>query len=178
MIGGKSQRVSIQPSQNGSSSKVSVEDNTDKKGGRKNKSKTNRKNDGERAAENMRQRKRMEAQRLNQWLTMSIRQMSHQQRSFVQEHHCFLLRNLEKVKRLREKLKQATQRADGANRQGTSNVKQSDVFLTQLNALSIPRNVRTRRLAQAEDNPELARNARLACVLRELFNAVVSAKGV
>lgn len=177
VIGGKSQRVNILPSsQNGSSSKVSVEDNSDKKGGRKNKSKTNRKNDGERAAENMRQRKRMEAQRLNQWLTMNIRQMSHQQRSFVQEHHCFLLRNLEKVKRLREKLRQATQRAEGANRQGTSNVKQSDVFLTQLNALSIPRNVRTRRLAQAEDNPELARNARLACVLRDLFNVVVSAK--
>ncbi|XP_034240792.1 microtubule-associated protein futsch isoform X2 [Thrips palmi] len=177
VIGGKSQRVSIIPSsQNGSSSKVSVEDNSDKKGGRKNKSKTNRKNDGERAAENMRQRKRMEAQRLNQWLTMNIRQMSHQQRSFVQQHHCFLLRNLEKVKRLREKLKQATQRTEGANRQGSSNVKQSDVFLTQLNALSIPRNVRTRRLAQAEDNPELARNARLACVLRELFNVVVSAK--
>ena len=81
------------------------------------------------------------------------------------------------VRRLKEKLRQATQRAEGFTRPAASNVKQSDVFLTQLNALSTPRNVRTRRLAQAEDNPELARNARLACVLRDLYNAVVSAKG-
>lgn len=98
MIGGKSQRVNALPSsQNGSSSKVSVEDITEKKGSRKNKRKTCRKNDGERAAENMRQRKRMEAQRLSQLLALNIRHMSHQQRCFVQQHHCFLLRNLEKV---------------------------------------------------------------------------------
>lgn len=56
-------------------------------------------------------------------------------------------------------------------------VKQSDVFLTQLNALSTPRNIRTRRLAQAEDNPEMTRTARLAYVFKDLYNAVVSAKG-
>ncbi|KAK3919372.1 Histone-lysine N-methyltransferase ASH1L [Frankliniella fusca] len=163
VIGGKSQRVNVLPSsQNGSSSKVSVEDLSEKKGSRKNKRKTSRKNDKEQAAENLRQRKRMEAQRLSQLLTLNIRQMSNQQRSFVIEHHCFLLRNLEKVRRLKEKLKQAAQRPEGFTRPAPSNVKQSDVFLTQLNALSIPRNVRTRRLAQAEDNPELARNARLA----------------
>lgn len=56
-------------------------------------------------------------------------------------------------------------------------VKQSDVFLTQLNALTSPRNIRTRRLAQAEDNPELTRTARLAYVLRDLYNIVIAAKG-
>ncbi|KAE8745477.1 hypothetical protein FOCC_FOCC007857 [Frankliniella occidentalis] len=177
VIGGKSQRVNVLPSsQNGSSSKVSVEDLNEKKGSRKNKRKASRKNDKEQAAENLRQRKRMEAQRLSQLLTLNIRQMSNQQRSFVIEHHCFLLRNLEKVRRLKEKLRQSTQRPEGFTRPVPTNVKQSDVFLTQLNALSIPRNVRTRRLAQAEDNPELARNARLACVLKDLFNVIVSSK--
>lgn len=177
VIGGKSQRVNVLPSNhNGSSSKVSVKDISEKKGSRKCKRKASRKNDKEQAAENMRQRKRIEAQRVSQLLTQNIRQMSHQQRCFVQHHHCFLLRNLEKVRRLKEKLKQATQRAESFPQQAPPNVKQSDVFLTQLNALSIPRNVRTRRLAQAEDNPELARNARLACVLRDLYNVVVSAK--
>jgi hypothetical protein len=57
-------------------------------------------------------------------------------------------------------------------------VKQSDVFLTQLNALTSPRNIRTRRLAQAEDNPELTRTARLAYVLRDLYNIVIAAKGM
>lgn len=85
---------------------------------------------------------------------------------------------LAQVRRLKEKLRQATQRAESFTKPVPSNVKQSDVFLTQLNALSTPRNVRTRRLAQAEDNPELARNARLACVLRDLYNAVVTAKGL
>lgn len=55
--------------------------------------------------------------------------------------------------------------------------KHSDVFLTQLTALSSPRNMRTRRLAQAEDNPELTKTARLAYVFRDLYNIVVAAKG-
>ncbi|XP_066993147.2 histone-lysine N-methyltransferase ash1 [Anabrus simplex] len=106
-----------------------------------------------------------------------VKPMSHQQRCFAQLHHCFLLRNLEKVKRLRERLKQASRReqplACGYPR---PQVKQSDVFLTQLNALSTPRNIRTRRLAQAEDNPELTKTARLAYVFRDLYNVVIAAK--
>ncbi|XP_047120741.1 histone-lysine N-methyltransferase ash1 [Schistocerca piceifrons] len=106
-----------------------------------------------------------------------VKPMSHQQRCFAQMHHCFLLRNLEKVKRLRERLKQATRREEPlAGNYARPQVKQSDVFLTQLNALSTPRNIRTRRLAQAEDNPELTRTARLAYVFRDLYNVVTSAK--
>lgn len=51
------------------------------------------------------------------------------------------------------------------------------VFLNHLNALQKPRNMRTRRLAQAEDNPELSKVAKLATVLRDLYNAVVTYKG-
>lgn len=113
-----------------------------------------------------------------------MRPMSHQQRCFAQMHHCFLLRNLEKVKRVRDKLKhhatgqQETQTANSAGygRPPVLISKPSDVFLAQLNALSTPRSMRTRRLAQAEDNPELTRVARLAYVFKDLYQAVCTAK--
>jgi len=83
------------------------------------------------------------------------------------------------VKRLRERLKQASRREESMLcNYARPQVKQSDVFLTQLNALTSPRNIRTRRLAQAEDNPELTRTARLAYVLRDLYNIVIAAKGM
>lgn len=83
------------------------------------------------------------------------------------------------VKRLRERLKQASRREESVLcNYARPQVKQSDVFLTQLNALTSPRNIRTRRLAQAEDNPELTRTARLAYVLRDLYNIVIAAKGM
>lgn len=52
------------------------------------------------------------------------------------------------------------------------------VFLNHLNALQKPRNMRTRRLAQAEDDPELSKVAKLATVLRDLYNVVVTYKGI
>ncbi|XP_063215904.1 uncharacterized protein LOC134527289 isoform X2 [Bacillus rossius redtenbacheri] len=106
-----------------------------------------------------------------------VRAMSHQQRCFVQQHHCFLLRSFDKVRRVRERGKQAAHRDQAATcAYPRLQVKQSDVFMTQLNALSTPRNIRTRRLAQAQDNPEMNRTARLAQVFQLLFSAVAAAK--
>lgn len=51
------------------------------------------------------------------------------------------------------------------------------VFLNHLNALQKPRNMRTRRLAQAEDDPELSKVAKLATLLRDIYNTVVTYKG-
>jgi histone-lysine N-methyltransferase ASH1L len=110
--------------------------------------------------------------------------MSHLQRCFAQMHHCFLLRNLEKVKRVRDKLKHnATGHTEAVamncanyGRPAIIATKAADVFLAQLNALSTPRSMRTRRLAQAEDNPELTRVARLAYVFKDLYQIVCSAK--
>lgn len=50
-------------------------------------------------------------------------------------------------------------------------------FVNHLNALQKPRNMRTRRLAQAEDDPELNKTAKLATILRDLYNEVTTAKG-
>lgn len=54
---------------------------------------------------------------------------------------------------------------------------QGAAFINHLNALEKPRNIRTRRLAQAEDNPELNKTVKLAAVLRDIWNAVTKAKG-
>lgn len=108
--------------------------------------------------------------------------MSHQQRCFAKARGIFLLRNLEKVKRSRDpsrsNIRQSNQESAGFTRPPPLEVKQSDVFLTQLNALSTLRSIKTRRLAQAEDNPELTKVARLAYVFKELYNCVVAAKGL
>lgn len=92
-----------------------------------------------------------------------------------------------KVNRFREKLKQvmggglvptsSIPEPEKPPQAAQSNVKEADVFLTQLQALSCPRNMKTRRLAQAEDNPEMTKTARLACIFKDLYSEVVSAKG-
>lgn len=49
--------------------------------------------------------------------------------------------------------------------------------MTQFSALQTARSVRTRRLAAAEENVEVARAARLAQVLKEICDGIVSYKG-
>lgn len=103
-----------------------------------------------------------------------LKPMSHQQRCFAQQHHCFLLRNLEKVRRVKLLVNQV-QMQNGKVKCGNTTVKekgsgdakiQSDAFLTQLTALTNTntRTVRTRRLAQAQDDPEVHKTAKLAKV--------------
>ncbi|XP_073978076.1 histone-lysine N-methyltransferase ash1 isoform X3 [Rhodnius prolixus] len=120
-----------------------------------------------------------------------VKLLSPQHKAFVLAHKCFLIRNLEKVKVVREKLKQAVRGSNNAGNDGgpsgsgngnsgsgtnSLNANGGAVFLTQLNALSCPRNIRTRRLAQAEDNPEMTKTAKLACILKELYSVVSTAK--
>lgn len=50
-------------------------------------------------------------------------------------------------------------------------------FLSHLNALQKPRNMKTRRLAQVEDDPELKKAAKLASLLQDLWKSIVDAKG-
>jgi len=119
--------------------------------------------------------------RLN--ILLPLKPLAPQQRTFVLQNRVFLLRNLEKVKQLRERLKQAVRGAEETVPPGPTApappgpaVKESDVFLSQLNALSTPRNIRTRRLAQAQDNPEMTKTAKLAHIFRHLYNSVAQAK--
>lgn len=52
-----------------------------------------------------------------------------------------------------------------------------DVFMTQFSALQTARSVRTRRLAAAEENLEVARAARLAQIFKEICDSIISYKG-
>jgi len=108
--------------------------------------------------------------------TPQLKPMSYQQRCFAREHHCFLLRNLEKVRRLKSASVQQIQVQNGKTKFGNvSTMKeknsgdskaQSDAFFSQLTALTNTnaRTVRTRRLAQAQDDPEVHKTAKLAKV--------------
>ncbi|XP_043260523.1 histone-lysine N-methyltransferase ash1 isoform X2 [Colletes gigas] len=115
-----------------------------------------------------------------------LKPMSHQQRCFAQQHHCFLLRNLEKVKRVKSLVNQV-QMQNGKTKFGNASVVkekssgdakiQSNAFFSQLSALTNTntRTVRTRRLAQAQDDPEMHKTAKLAKVLKDLYSIVTTA---
>ncbi|XP_014598389.1 PREDICTED: histone-lysine N-methyltransferase ash1 [Polistes canadensis] len=115
-----------------------------------------------------------------------LKPMSHQQRCFAQQHHCFLLRNLEKVRRLKSSINQVQVQNGKTKFSSTNNIKdknsgdsktQSDAFYSQLTALTNTntRTVRTRRLAQAQDDPEVHKTAKLAKVLKDLYSIVANA---
>lgn len=49
--------------------------------------------------------------------------------------------------------------------------------MTQFSALQTARSVRTRRLAAAEENIEVARAARLAQIFKEICDSIIAYKG-
>ncbi|KAF6207622.1 hypothetical protein GE061_016069, partial [Apolygus lucorum] len=141
----------------------------------------------------------------------TLKPLTQQQKEFIVTNRIFLTRNLQRVKRRVEKLRQAvkkgglllpdvcsapaspasataivssstsTSTAAGVSGAAQPNIKKEkegerEVFMTQLNALNCPRSMRTRRLALAEDNPEMTKAARLACLFKDLYAEVTSAK--
>ncbi len=80
------------------------------------------------------------------------------------------------VQRIREKLNKEKSNMANANDKMKNN-KSSAEFLRQLNALSQERLIRTRGLAQVEDDPEMTKTLQLASILRFMYNNIVSAKG-
>lgn len=99
-----------------------------------------------------------------------VKPLTNQQKAFVSEHHCFLLKNIARVKKMRDRS------ASIVSRTSISDNNIGSAILNHLNALRKPRNMRTRRLAQVEGNPELTKTARLAETFRELWKFVVEAK--
>ncbi|KAJ7307364.1 hypothetical protein JRQ81_009377 [Phrynocephalus forsythii] len=114
---------------------------------------------------------------------LQMKPMSNRERNFVLKHHVFLVRNWEKIRQKQEEVKQANDDLHSAslyNRwngicRDDGNIK-SDVFMTQFSALQTSRSVRTRRLAAAEENLEVARAARLAQIFKEICDGIVSYK--
>nr|CAI5863347.1 unnamed protein product [Callosobruchus analis] len=104
---------------------------------------------------------------------MQLKPMSHQQKCFILERHCFLLRNLSKVRKVRDR---TLSTVSNNNRAQTATPTDPSAFVNHLNALQKPRNMKTRRLAQAEDDPELNKTVKLAALLKEIWTSVVCVK--
>ncbi|XP_047559797.1 histone-lysine N-methyltransferase ASH1L isoform X4 [Lutra lutra] len=178
IIGGKSQRV------NGlTSSRSSQPVATHKKSGRskekrksKHKLKKRRGHLSEEPSENMNTPTRLAPQ-------IQMKPMSNRERNFVLKHHVFLVRNWEKIRQKQEEVKHTSDNLHSASLysrwngicRDDGNIK-SDVFMTQFSALQTARSVRTRRLAAAEENLEVARAARLAQIFKEICDGIISYK--
>ncbi|XP_018420740.1 PREDICTED: histone-lysine N-methyltransferase ASH1L [Nanorana parkeri] len=111
---------------------------------------------------------------------LHMKPMSNRERNFVLKHRVFLIRNWEKTRRRHEEVKNDLNAASLYNRwngvcRDDGNIK-ADVFMTQFAALQTSRSVRTRRLAAAEENIEVARAARLAQIFKEICDGIVCYK--
>uniref|UniRef100_A0A182IML6 Histone-lysine N-methyltransferase n=1 Tax=Anopheles atroparvus TaxID=41427 RepID=A0A182IML6_ANOAO len=119
------------------------------------------------------------------------------ERNLIVEHHCFLLRNLNKIRRQKERAAAAAQAAGGtaapggvpAGGAGEANAGSTlggiavdqqgpgkPSLASQISALRCPRNIRTRGLAFVEDDPELEKTARIAVALKEICIEIATLK--
>ena len=94
------------------------------------------------------------------------------EKALIKLHHCFLLRNLNKIKK---KDKLLTENPPPASTSPSPSVKNS--INNQMSTLRAPRNTRTRGLAHAADDPELEKLAKVAVVLREICHELATMKG-
>uniref|UniRef100_A0A8C0IYP8 Histone-lysine N-methyltransferase ASH1L n=1 Tax=Chelonoidis abingdonii TaxID=106734 RepID=A0A8C0IYP8_CHEAB len=177
IIGGKSQRM------NGLSGKTTQPVTTHRRPGRskekrksKHKLKKGRGHIPEENSESVNTPNRLTPQ-------LQMKPMSNRERNFVLKRHVFLVRNWEKIRQKQEEVKHVSDNIHSAslyNRwngicRDDGNIK-SDVFMTQFSALQTSRSVRTRRLAAAEENIEVARAARLAQIFKEICDSIISYK--
>ena len=112
---------------------------------------------------------------------------------FVQKNRCFLFRNFEKVRKLRDYLQRkvngqlSTSLGKAGNGNNNNNKddgtpappqpKSEEMILTGLTALTTARTTTTRRLAIAQDDPKVTKVVKLAQILREIFAQVTSHNG-
>ncbi|KAF2353483.1 SET domain [Trinorchestia longiramus] len=138
----------------------------------------------------------------------AFKPLSPQQKLFVLEHSCFLVRNLNKFKRSKERLAKAPEKRAEPDGDGTAMEETSgsinavppalsaeasaapvltlapddetnsrvEKFLTHFTALNTARSVKTRRLAQAEDDPEMTRLAKLAQIFKDIYDKLVASR--
>ncbi|XP_035897654.1 histone-lysine N-methyltransferase ash1 isoform X2 [Anopheles stephensi] len=116
------------------------------------------------------------------------------ERALIAEHHCFLLRNLNKIRRQKERTAAAAvvsaggaatggpgaSTADGTAGAACSGADQASSgkpsLASQISALRCPRNIRTRGLAFVEDDPELEKTARIAVALKDICTEIATLK--
>uniref|UniRef100_A0A336KMV7 CSON011870 protein n=1 Tax=Culicoides sonorensis TaxID=179676 RepID=A0A336KMV7_CULSO len=95
------------------------------------------------------------------------------EKSVIAEHHCFLMRNLRKVRRNNERpLCPLAPSTVTAATNSTNSCATPSSLSVPMAAVRAPRNIRTRGLAIFEDNPELEKSARVAVVLRSVCDEI------
>lgn len=97
------------------------------------------------------------------------------ERLIIRNNHCFLIRNLEKIKTLKDRLTSVISTPIIQNGTGTATNMQQTLS-AQISALRVPRNIKTRNLALVEHDPELEKTARTAGVLREICQELANYK--
>merc|ERR1719266_2510919 len=116
-----------------------------------------------------------------------LKPLTQQQKTYAQEHHCFLVRNYEKVQKFREAFHMIAQSAKDdeksvtkANAQTTNANNVSNPEEMILTALNTSRSMQTRTLKIAQDDPKITKLVKVAQILREIFSATIatSPKGV
>uniref|UniRef100_A0A182LZH0 Histone-lysine N-methyltransferase n=1 Tax=Anopheles culicifacies TaxID=139723 RepID=A0A182LZH0_9DIPT len=114
------------------------------------------------------------------------------ERALIAEHHCFLLRNLNKIRRQKERAATMISAGGAAAGTGTSATDAGGAgaapgtdqtgssgkpsLASQISALRCPRNIRTRGLAFVEDDPELEKTARIAVALKDICTEIATLK--
>ena len=119
-------------------------------------------------------------------LLAPIKPLSDEDLAVVRKYSCFLFRNFEKVRKLRDflQLKMSGQLPKNATFSSTINnnkeeaiPKSEEMILTGLTALTTARSMQTRRLAIAQDDPKVTKVVKLAQILREIFAQVTTQNG-
>lgn len=96
------------------------------------------------------------------------------ERELIIEHHCFLLRNLNKIRKLKERLSPCHPSTTCAS---PAPLNSRNTLSAQISALKVPRNMKTRGLASFGNDPELEKTAKIAVILCEICNEISSHKG-
>lgn len=106
-----------------------------------------------------------------------MKPLSAPQLSFVRERRCFLIRNWEKVRKVRENIQRKVNGQLTQQRKEDQASKPEDMILTGLTALTTARSMQTRRLTIAQDDPNVNKVIKLAQLLREIFAQVTTVNG-
>ncbi|XP_026848443.1 histone-lysine N-methyltransferase ash1 [Drosophila persimilis] len=109
--------------------------------------------------------------------------LSEKEKKLVKQFNAFLIRNFEKIRKLQAKRAAASDspthaasNGDGLPGSRPSTPSSNSLLATQISALCTQRNMKTRGLTQAVQDPELDKMAKMAVILRDICNAVEALK--
>ncbi|XP_064620312.1 uncharacterized protein LOC135483383 isoform X2 [Lineus longissimus] len=134
-------------------------------------------NDKRKSKSKLKKRKESEQATERSQYLQPMRPMSHRERCFILRHNIGLLRNLEKVRRIRQRMMKSTDdKKVEVEQPKEKSINHKDVFMSQFMALKTPRHIKTRRLKLGEEDSGVTRTAKLAQVLTDIFSAVADCK--